>query len=119
MAHFAEIKDNIVQRVIVISDDKCNGGQFPNSELSGIEFCKKLFGQNTNWKQTSYNSNFRYNFAGAGYTYDEVNDAFISPKPPFDSWSLNDDFKWEAPVPYPTDGAFYIWDEDTLSWILA
>ena len=68
------------------------------------------------WKQTSYNANFRKNYAGIGDTYDAVRDAFIAPKP-YDSWVLNESTcRWQAPVPRP-DG-HYIWDESTVSWLL-
>jgi hypothetical protein len=66
--------------------------------------------------QISYNGNIRYNFAGIGFTYDEDNDAFYSPQP-FDSWSLNSDFIWEAPIPYPDGDNLYVWDEDSQTWI--
>lgn len=60
----------------------------------------------------------RKNFAGIGFTYDEQRDAFIPPKP-FDSWLLNEETcLWDAPVPYPTDGEMYRWDEETTNWIL-
>jgi len=61
---------------------------------------------------------FRFNYAGIGYTYDASRDAFIPPKP-FNSWTLNEDTcLWDAPTPYPTDGQFYRWNEDSLSWDL-
>lgn len=69
-------------------------------------------------KRTSYNGNIRKNFAGIGYTYDEVRDAFIPPQP-FPSWVLNEDTcLWEPPTPMPTDGQMYQWDEPTLSWVI-
>ena len=59
----------------------------------------------------------RKNYAGVGYTYDSQRDAFIPPKP-YNSWTLNDtSCLWEAPAPYPTDGAMYHWDEDTTNWV--
>jgi hypothetical protein len=83
-----------------------------------------LFG--TGWVQTSYNSHggqhpegrpLRKNYAGIGYTYDAVRDAFISPQP-FASWVLNEDTcLWNAPTPMPTDGKFYIWNEEQLAWV--
>ena len=81
MAHFAKINDNnVVEQVVVVSNEVLlNNGT--ESEQKGIDFLKSLHGQNTNWKQTSYNGNFRQNFAGVGGTYDPVNDAFILPKP--------------------------------------
>jgi hypothetical protein len=68
------------------------------------------------WKQTSYNANFRKNYAGVGYTYDSQRDAFVPPRP-FASWVLDEDTcLWAAPVAYPDDGKMYSWDEDTTSW---
>ena len=109
MAHFAEIdENNIVLRVLVVPDAQENRGQdFLANDL-------KLGGT---WIQTSYNSTIRKNFAGVGFTYDIDRDAFI-PVKPFDSWVLDEDTcKWEAPIPYPTDGKSYSWDEDALNWI--
>ena len=117
MAHFAEINDNnIVTRVIVIHNNEITvDGQ--ELEFKGIDFCESLFGHR-NWVQTSYNGNMRYNFAGVGYTWDSENDAFYAPQP-YSSWSLNEDYIWEAPVPYPEDASedkIYEWDEDNLTW---
>jgi hypothetical protein len=67
-------------------------------------------------KRTSYNGNIRKNYAGIGYIYDETRDAFIPPKP-YESWTLDEDTcLWQAPTPYPNDGNFYSWSEDSLSW---
>jgi hypothetical protein len=73
MAHFAQLKNNIVTQVIVINNEEA-----PN-EATGIAFCKSLFGEDTEWVQTSYNGNFRGTFAGAGMTYDPIKDEFILP----------------------------------------
>ena len=102
MSHFAEIdKDNVVQRVIVAEQDFINSG---------------AVGDSFNWVQTSYNNNFRKNYAGVGYTYDKTRDAFIAPKP-YPSWMLDDDTcKWNAPTAHPDDDKQYSWDEDTTSW---
>ena len=116
MAHFAQLNDsNIVIQVIVVHNNELMlDGQ--ETEIKGIIFCKSLYGENTRWKQTSYNLNFRKNFAAPGYTYDESRDAFVPPKF-FASWILNETTcQWEAPVPYPNDGNIYIWDEDTQLW---
>ena len=103
MSHFAKIdSNNIVENVIVAEKD------FINSGVVGDEFL---------WVQTSYNGNFRKNYAGVGYTYDTARDAFIPPQP-YNSWTLNEDTcLWDSPVPYPTDGLMYDWDEDTTSWV--
>jgi hypothetical protein len=105
MSHFAEINtDSIVQRVIVAEQDFINSG---------------AVGDSFNWVQTSYNSNFRKNYAGSGYTYDKTRDAFIAPQP-YPSWTLVEaTCQWESPTPMPTDGKMYTWDEDTTAWVEA
>jgi hypothetical protein len=117
MAHFAEIGlNNKVLRVIVVHNNELLDVTGEEQESKGAEFCRNLLGGT--WLQTSYNSNFRKNFAGIGFTYDSARDAFISPQP-YPSWVLNDDTcTWDAPTPMPDDGLSYIWDEDTVSWIL-
>jgi hypothetical protein len=108
MAHFAEIdENNIVTRVLVVDNSEQHRGQ---------EFLAEDMGLGGRWIQTSYNNNFRKQFAGIGYTYDEVNDVFITPQP-YASWTLDSNFDWQAPVPYPNDDNEYYWDEATLSWI--
>jgi len=104
MSHFAEIdNNNIVQRVIVAEQDFINSG---------------AVGDSFRWVQTSYNNNFRKNYAGKGYTYDKTRDAFIAPQP-FPSWLLDEDTcRWDAPTPMPDDGKMYNWDEDTTSWVI-
>ena len=116
MAHFAQLNDTaVVLQVVVVNNETIQNLPFPDSELVGVTFCQSLFGDATVWKQTSYNASFRKNFAGIGYTYDPVLDAFIAPQP----WLLNTTTcQWNAPVLYPTDGQTYAWDESTLSWIL-
>ena len=117
MAHFAEInEENIVTQVIVVHNNELLVGE-EESEEKGIDFCESLFGHR-NWVQTSYNNNFRYNYAGIGFTWDPDNNAFYEPQP-YPSWSLNQDFKWEAPVPYPEDASenkIYTWDEENQEW---
>jgi hypothetical protein len=109
MAHFAKVENDLVTQVIVAEQEVIDLG---------------LFG--TGWVQTSYNTHggqhpegrpLRKNYAGVGYTYDAVRDAFIPPKP-YASWLLNEDTcLWEAPTPMPTDDKMYRWDEETASWI--
>lgn len=114
MAHFAELdENNVVLRVIVVSNDDCKDAEGNESEEVGIEFCYNLLGGT--WKQTSYNGNMRFRYAGIGYTYDPIRDAFIAPQP-FSSWVLNEETtEWEAPIPRPTEG-LYIWNEDDQRW---
>lgn len=82
MAHFAQLDDNnIVQQVIVVSNEDCGGGEFPESEAVGQAFIASL-GFSGAWKQTSYNHNFRGRYAGIGFTYDADLDEFVEPAPP-------------------------------------
>jgi hypothetical protein len=116
MAHFAELNsDNIVERVIVVDNNDCLDANGLESEEIGAAFCHNLLGGV--WKQTSYNGNFRKNYAGNGYKYDSVKDAFISPKP-FESWILDDETcQWNPPVPYPSDtDKVYVWNENKEDW---
>ena len=84
MAHFAKIENGIVVRVIVVSNDDCAGGDFPESEAAGQAFIASL-GLAGEWKQTSFNNNFRSIYAGIGDTYDAVNDIFVAPPTESDS----------------------------------
>ena len=116
MAYMAQLdNDNVVLRVLSVSDTDCPDPA-PQNEAQGAAFLESL-GLGTNWKQTSFNSTFRKNYAGIGYTYDAVRDAFIAPQP-FPSWVLDEDTcQWQAPVPYPTDGGVYAWDEEEGDWV--
>lgn len=117
MAHFAKLdSNNTVTAVHVVSNSVISKSDGTESELKGKQFLNSLHGTAT-WKQTSYNGNFRKNYAGVGYTYDSTRDAFIPPKP-YPSWVLNETTcKWEAPVAHPTDGSVCEWDEDNEQWI--
>ena len=82
MAHFAKIdENNVVTQVIVVANEDTTDTNGVEVEEIGVAFCKKLLGAETNWKQTSYNNNFRVRYAGIGYSYDETLDAFIAPSP--------------------------------------
>jgi len=111
MAHFAKLGiGNIVQQVITVSND------IAITEQAGSDFINKLYNTRDVWKQTSYNNNIRKNFAGIGFQYDQIRDAFIPPKP-FNSWILNEDTcHWEPPNPMIIDDNSYSWNEQTLSW---
>jgi len=101
MTHFVKIDStNTVTQGIVAEQD------FINSGLVGDSFL---------WVQTSYNNNFRKQYAGVGYTYDKANDVFISPKP-YASWALDASFDWQPPTAMPVDGKMYNWNEDTQAW---
>lgn len=126
MAHFAKLGvGNIVEQVIVISND------IATTEQAGVDFINKLYNTRDVWKQTSYNNNFRKNYAGIGYQYDQQRDAFIPPKL-FNSWVLNEDTcRWQSPIPYPITNTqnlinefgnpqndLYRWNETNLTWDL-
>lgn len=117
MSHFAKVENGTVTQVIVAEQDFINSG---------------AVGDPSAWIQTSYNTRggvhyghnrqpdgghaLRKNYAGIGYIYDSVRDAFIPPKP-FASWQLNESTcTWQAPVPMPNDGTEYQWNESTTSW---
>ena len=117
MAHFAELdSNNVVLRVIVVANKDTADANGVEKEYIGAAFCERLLGGT--WKQTSYNANFRKNYAGIGYTYRADIDAFVSPQP-YPSWVLDPETAlWEAPVPMPNDGKYYVWDEQQQQWVL-
>jgi hypothetical protein len=119
MAYFANIDGSgIVLNVISISNLVIGEPEktFPETEQPGIDFINNTLGFSGEWKQTSYNKNFRKNYAGIGYAYDASRDAFIPPQP-FQSWILNENtYTWDSPVPYPNDGEKYEWNEENKEW---
>ena len=108
MAHFAEIDSNgVVLRVLVVPDEQ---------ESRGQDFLANDLGLGGTWVQTSYNARIRKNYASIGMKYDATRDAFIHEQP-YASWILNEETcQWEPPVPYPTDGIMYVWDEELTDW---
>jgi hypothetical protein len=119
MAYFAKLgTGNIIEKVISINNTVITDSNGVEQEQLGVDFINKLYNTRDVWKQTSYNNNFRKNYAGIGYQYDQTRDAFIAPKP-FNSWILNEDTcNWNAPVAMPIDDNKYKWNEQTLSWDL-
>ena len=109
MAHFAEINENnIVTRVLVVDN---------SLEHRGQDFLANDVGLGGTWIQTSYNRNFRGNFAAIGYVYDPDLDVFYMPQP-HPSWTLDTDrWIWVAPVAYPEDGLMYDWNEESQEWV--
>lgn len=79
MAHFAQIENGYVTQVIVVSNDVLTDADGQESQTLGVEFCKSLFGEGTEWVQTSYNGNMRGKYAGIGDRYDAELDVFIAP----------------------------------------
>lgn len=113
MAHFAKLdENNLVLEVHVVNNAALDSS---NEEESGIAFLTQWSNGYTNWIQTSYNGNIRKQYAGIGYKYDLVNDVFISPQP-YPSWSLNENFDWQAPKPKPEIG-FWYWSEEEGEWL--
>ena len=124
MAHFAELKQKtdptgfttdlhwVVERVIVVDNSHVSADE----ALDGENWCSTFFGGGT-WKQTSYNSNFRKQYAGKGYIFDTAKNKFLTPQP-FASWSLDENDDWQAPVTHPTDitGKQISWDEAGQKW---
>ena len=122
MSHFAKVEDGVVTQVLVAEQDFINSG---------------AVGDPAQWIQTSYNTRagvhyeansntpsadqskaLRKNYAGIGYTYDAVRDAFIPPSP-FPSWVIDESTaQYVPPVAYPTDGQSYEWDEATVNWVV-
>ena len=116
MAHFAQLDDNnTVIQVIVVHNNELLDESGQESEQRGRAFCESILGGR--WVQTSYNGNFRKNFASIGGTYDPVRDAFIPPKP-LPSWILDEaKLYWTPPVPMPNDGKQYFWNEADQIWV--
>ena len=144
MAHFAKLDaNNIVEQVIVVSNDDTTTDAGVESESIGVAFCQKLTGTDTNWKQTSYNGNMRGNYAGIGFTYMTgvrtlgvgSTDIFIDPQP-YPSWSIGiNTAQWYPPTPpgdapaltnaERTAGKIYSWNESnyqsnpSTAWVLS
>lgn len=116
MAHFAELdSNNIVLRVVVVDNKDTADANGVEKEHIGLAFLERVLGGN--WKQTSYHARFRKNYAGVGHRYDAVLDAFVPPQP-YGSWTLDSaSAQWQPPVPRPTDGQNYQWDETTQQWV--
>ncbi len=121
MAHYAYLDENsIVTQVIVGKDegeDEVNWEDYYGAVRTSYNTRGGVhYDSQTNEPSADQSKAFRKNYAGIGYSYDEVRNAFIPP-PPFDSWILNEDTcLWESPIPYPEDGNIYTWDESTQNW---
>lgn len=116
MAHFAQLNEvNSVVGIQVVNDSVITDSDGVEQENLGIAFLASINNGGW-WKQTSYNSTLRKNFAGVGFTYDSGRDAFISPAP-YPSWVLVEaTCQWEAPTAIPDDGQSYEWNESTTAW---
>lgn len=119
MAHFAEIdKDGTVLQVIKISNLDAPDPAPSHSEPLGQAFISDVLGLPGEWRQTSYNGTFRKRYAPVGGRYFHDDDVFVWPRP-YPSWSLDENYDWQAPVPMPSEGGPWTWDEDTLDWVEA
>ena len=118
MAHYAFLDaNNVVTEVIPGKDEGEDGIDWEQhyGEFRG-QTCKRTSYNTVGGVHTAGGTPYRKNYAGIGYTYDEQLEAFIPPQP-FASWLLNEQScLWEPPVPMPTDGAIYRWNESTLTW---
>ena len=143
MAHFAKLDaNNVVEQVIVVSNNDTADSSGVETESIGVAFCQKLLGASTNWKQTSYNGNFRGNYAGIGYTYISnvaslgvgSTDIFINQQP-YDSWAVGVGTAQWYPPSNPGDAPaltsdelaarkYYVWNESNYNtnpataWVL-
>jgi hypothetical protein len=114
MAHFAQLdENNKVLTVIVVNNEDCLDESGNESEEVGLRFCENLLGGR--WVQTSYNNNIRKQYAGIGFTYNAEADVFVSEQP-HPSWTLDENFDWQAPVAHPEDGHYW-WSEEQGNWI--
>jgi hypothetical protein len=117
MAYFAKLdNNNIVTEVISVSNDYCGEPtlDFPDTEAAGRAFIANTLRLDGLWKQCSFNNNFRKQYAGIGYIYDETSDQFVAPQP-YESWTLDSNNDWQAPTAKPEGD--YRWDEETLAWV--
>ena len=109
MAHYAFLDDNNIVTEVITGRDEWE-------IVKGISDWEQAYGEIRGQVcvRTSYNGNIRKQYAGIGYKYDAVNDVFIAPQP-FQSWSLDENYDWQAPTPRPEEG-FWMWDEETGEW---
>ena len=112
MAHYAFLNENNIVTEVITGIDETELIEGLHPEIWYGNF------RNQTCKRTSYNNNYRKNYAGIGYTYDPERDAFIAPKP-FNKWVLNEETcVWEAPIPYPSDENEYVWNDNKSEWEL-
>ena len=125
MSHFAKLDENNMVVFVTVGRQEDNGKEAELSARTGEVYKQTSYNThggihydpNTNIPSVDQSKALRKNYAGIGYTYDYVLDAFIPPKP-FFSWILNEQTcLWESPTPVPNDGKMYMWDENTLSWV--
>ena len=108
MAHYAFLDENNLVTEVITGIDETELIEGLDTETWYGNFRGQVC------KRTSYNGNIRKQYAGIGFSYDAVNDVFITPQP-YSSWSLDDNFDWQAPTPRPIEGVWY-WNEEELTW---
>ena len=110
MAHYTFLDSNNTVAEVIVGIDETELIEGLHPEIWYGNFRNQIC------KRTSYNGNYRKNYAGIGYTYDQERDAFIAPKP-YTKWVLNEETCiWEAPTPYPTDDKRYVWNDNRGEW---
>jgi hypothetical protein len=111
MAHFARLGvGNVVEEVVAVSNDVAT------TEQAGIDFLHKIYGDSSTWVQASYNKSIRKNFASKGSEYKPTDNAFV-PEKRHKGWKLNKTtMGWEPPIPKPSDGSLYRWNDSALAW---
>lgn len=123
MAHYAFLDSNNVVTHVIVGKDEHDGDPDWEQVYGALRTsyntrCGTYYDPQTREPHADQSKAFRKNYAGAGYTYDPVRDAFIPPQP-FASWVLNEDTCcWDPPQPYPDDGQPYMWDESSTSWVV-
>jgi hypothetical protein len=121
MAHFAQIdENNVVTNVLVVGNDDIQNLPFPESEPLGIAFLQNLL-PDTTWKQTSYNNNFRFRYAGIGYKFHAECGEYggFAPAALYDYFVFDaTQCLWVPPIPYPTDDNRYYWSDSERAWLV-
>ena len=121
MAHYAFLDDNNVVTEVITGKDETDTSHDWEQWYGNFrgQVCKRTSYNTQGGQHNMGGTPYRKNYAGIGYTYDAGRDAFIPPQP-YASWTLDEDTcLWQAPVAYPTDGKFYVWDENILNWVLS
>ena len=116
---FAELKDNVVLRVLVVAENECLDSNGNFQELLGESLCRRLSNSPNKWIECSDDGSLRKQPCSPSMAYDETRDGFYNTNKPFGTWKLDDDLQWQPPVsrPTPVEGFWFDWDEDNLSWV--
>ena len=117
--HFAELENNIVLRVLAVAKNDCLDSSGVFQETIGENLCRRLTGSLHKWIECSNDGSVRKNSCSPGDIYDENMDGFYNPNSPQPSWVLDDNLRWQSPIPCPenVEGFVWIWDEPKLTWV--